>query len=324
MTHARPLVFLLFAFSFLSPFSGTTILFAEESGIGYSLGCLDLEKVVDGDTIDVEYIGPVRLLCVDAEEKLTSDVQEVEAHLDFGEWIRRHENGADVGEKYGTPMGMEAFEFAKKSFAGVSRVRLEYDTASRTRGYYWRTLAYVFYERDGKEIHYNLELVREGYSPYYTKYGYSKRYHEEFLAAEREARNARRGIWNPEGMHYPDYRKRVLWWNQRANAIRNFEKKYSNRDNYFMLGSPYALSGLGRSVGKEIVVFGAVCRTNVMRQGLSVWLSHTVGNDFQVTFPEGVGIDIDGGEFAYFRGILRVSDDRPILRVQEEEGVGQE
>jgi micrococcal nuclease len=53
-----------------------------------------------------------------------------------------------------------------------------------------RLLAYVI--ADGVNV--NLELVRQGWSPYYTKYG-KGRLRAEFEAAEREARAARRGLW---------------------------------------------------------------------------------------------------------------------------------
>jgi len=47
----------------------------------------------------------------------------------------------------------------------------------RLRGNYGRLLAYVFV--DGQNL--NLDLVRQGLSPYYTKYGKSEKYDADFV-----------------------------------------------------------------------------------------------------------------------------------------------
>ena len=49
---------------------------------------------------------------------------------------------------------------------------------------YGRLLVYVFV--DGENF--NLELVRQGVSPYYTKYGLTQKYDKEFRETERLAR----------------------------------------------------------------------------------------------------------------------------------------
>ena len=54
--------------------------------------------------------------------------------------------------------------------------------------------------------------VRAGFAPYFTKYGYSRRYHAEFLKAEEEAKAAHRGIWAAGTMHAPDYPERNRYW----------------------------------------------------------------------------------------------------------------
>ncbi len=63
------------------------------------------------------------------------------------------------------------------------------------RGRYGRLLCYVFVNG----VNFNLELVREGLSPYYTKYGLSQKHDQEFREAERYARTQELNIWgNPE------------------------------------------------------------------------------------------------------------------------------
>jgi len=65
----------------------------------------------------------------------------------------------------------------------------------RLRGHYGRLLAYVFV--DGQNL--NLDLVRQGLSPYYTKYGKSQKYDSKFRAAEKQARKEKLNIWgDPE------------------------------------------------------------------------------------------------------------------------------
>ncbi len=81
---------------------------------------------------------------------------------------------------------------AKQRLTGAT-VRIEF---SRRGAYiatdqYGRALADVWL---GDEL-FNATLVREGWSKYETGYGASERYHDVMVAAEAEARQARRGVW---------------------------------------------------------------------------------------------------------------------------------
>lgn len=71
----------------------------------------------------------------------------------------------------------------------------------KTRGRYGRLLAYVFV--DGHNF--NLELVEQGLSPYYTKHGRSKKYDQAFRDAEKSARDQGLNIWGG-----PELRKKYL------------------------------------------------------------------------------------------------------------------
>jgi micrococcal nuclease len=81
----------------------------------------------------------------------------------------------------------------------------------RIRGNHGRLLAYVFL--DGKNL--NLDLVRQGLSPYYTKYGKSEKYDAQFRAAEKQARKEKLNIWGD-----PELTKKYLRlkskWGQRG------------------------------------------------------------------------------------------------------------
>lgn len=121
-----------------------------------------VRQVIDGDTITVSGVGVVRLLGVDAPEK-TGGYRESE------------------------PFGDAATAFMKR-LVESQEVRLEYDGARKDQ--YNRTLAYV-YLGDGRLA--NVEIIRAGYAETYRRFEY--RLKPQFFAAERDARDARRGMW---------------------------------------------------------------------------------------------------------------------------------
>ncbi len=121
-----------------------------------------VRQVIDGDTITVSGIGTVRLIGVDAPEK-TGGYRESE------------------------PYGDAATRYLKGLIEG-KLVTLEYDGDRKDQ--YNRTLAYVLLE-DGTCV--NEEIIRAGWAETYRRFEYWRK--PAFQAAEREARAARRGIW---------------------------------------------------------------------------------------------------------------------------------
>ncbi len=119
-------------------------------------------RAIDGDTLELEGGERVRLIGVDTPETVDP---------------RRPEE----------PFGREASAFTRGQAEG-RRVRLEFD--AETVDAYGRTLAYV-YLPDGTLL--NSELIRRGYGHAYTRFPF--RNEREFVALEREARAARRGLW---------------------------------------------------------------------------------------------------------------------------------
>lgn len=105
---------------------------------------------------------------------------------------------------------------------------IEFDTSDpehiclqRHRGNYGRLLCYA--HKDGEN--YNLKTVREGWSPYFVKYGRSRLYHEELIAAEAEAQSAARMIWDPQtnaGGDSRDYGALIPWWHLRDGVVVGF------------------------------------------------------------------------------------------------------
>ena len=125
-----------------------------------------VSRVTDGDTVEispeVRGNGTVRLIGVDSPER-------------------------------GQPLYGEAAVFARESLEGEG-VTLELDAEEEDD--YGRLLAYA-YLPDG--LMFNETLLRNGYAQVAT-FPPNTRYLDRFVAAQREAREARRGIWGlPRG-----------------------------------------------------------------------------------------------------------------------------
>jgi micrococcal nuclease len=174
---------------------------------------LQVTHVTDGDTIKVELEGEqetLRLICVDTEESWPG------------------------GSKPVTKAGKAASRMARTYFAapgdGFVQVDIEFDTddplhicLSKHRGNYGRLLCYV---HKGEE-NYNLKLVREGWSPYFVKYGRSRAYHRPFVVAEAKAQAGNRVIWNPatnQGGPSRDYAALLPWWALRASVVEDYRQ----------------------------------------------------------------------------------------------------
>jgi micrococcal nuclease len=129
-------------------------------------------KVVDGDTIDIrdDVRGRlrVRILGIDTPET--------------------KKPGYTVG-----CWGLEATEFAKSTMVG-QRVALVPDPTQDRTDRYGRTLAYLV-RADGWD--YSVEAARAGTAKSYVYDGVPVTRHDAIVAAEREARDAQRGLWGP-------------------------------------------------------------------------------------------------------------------------------
>jgi len=135
-------------------------------------------RVVDGDTIDIYYKGKkerIRLLNVDTPESVHPD------------------------KNRNTRLGRQASDYTKTRLSS-KYVSLEFD--EKERGRYGRLLAYVIIGNRN----FNLELVQKGWSPYYTKYGKSKKYHDQFILAQGHARTRGKNIWSSPGLPVHEYR----------------------------------------------------------------------------------------------------------------------
>ena len=95
--------------------------------------------------------------------------------------------------------GYEEASEALKYLVRGGEIQLEFeDPSTEKRGNYGRLLAYVMV--DG--LNANVEMVRLGWTKFWTKYGRG-RLAREFMAAQEEAREARRGLWSTSGFSVP-------------------------------------------------------------------------------------------------------------------------
>ena len=122
-------------------------------------------------------------------------------------------------------MGKVASKYTKHRLNG-KYVDLEFE--GRGRGYYGRLLAYVFV--DGENF--NVELVRQGLSPYYTKYGVSQKYNQEFREAERDARQHKLNIWGDPGLAEKYLRLKSKWGMRKSSSVTALPSMQTQSDIY--------------------------------------------------------------------------------------------
>jgi len=122
----------------------------------------EVERIIDGDTIECGEVGRVRLI------------------------------GIDTPESSQVPYGAMATEALAEMMPIGSRVELELDVEPRDR--YDRALAYIWL--DGQMI--NWQLVRQGWAVVLT-YPPNVQYVEWFTGAQRRAREEERGLWATGG-----------------------------------------------------------------------------------------------------------------------------
>jgi len=120
-------------------------------------------RVIDGDTIEIEGSQKVRLIGINTPETV------------------------DPNRPVGC-YGQEASNFTKSRLEGKN-VELEKDVSETDK--YSRLLRYVWLEG----TLFNETLVREGYAQVST-YPPDVKYQEKFLAAQAEAQNGKKGLWN--------------------------------------------------------------------------------------------------------------------------------
>ena len=254
---------------------------------GLTVGEFRVTKVVDGDTIRVDGLeNALRLLGMDTEETFKGERDKRAVETDWNAYVAE-KRGKSRPTRIATPFGEIAKQWANEFFAGVTTVRIERDHPGEIRDRFNRYLVYVFALKNGRWVNYNVEAVRAGMSPYYTKYGYSRRFHDDFVTAQDEARNGKRGLWSddPNLKKYPDYAERFAWWEPRAQFMEAFRNESKNKANYIDLTHWDAMKRLEEHVGKEVKVISTVGDIRYAERGPSrVLLSYRMSQDFPLIF----------------------------------------
>lgn len=145
-------------------------------GRTYNYSDILVTRAVDGDTLVLETGERVRLIGIDTPEIHTSKKLYRDAQ-------RTNQDVAAIQK-----LGLRSYKFTKDLVEG-KRVSLEFDVEKYDK--YDRLLAYV-YLKDGTFV--NAEIVKQGYASLMT-YPPNVKYADLFLRLYREAREAKRGLW---------------------------------------------------------------------------------------------------------------------------------
>ncbi len=223
------------------------------------------DGVVDGDTLRVTGLKrSIRVLSLDTEEthgELTKK-QRALMTTDFAAYCKEMQGDAPLPRKYPTPAGQLASKFAKSILKAGDRVVLEKDDPNASsKGSYGRTIAHVFIvSENGKRWLFAERMIRSGHSPYYMKYGRSKRFDKQLRAAQADARKNKRGIWADGAQCYPRYGTILAWWERRAKALDWYGAQQKANKAPIQVGSKNAIRKLSRRVDKPdpVAVFGLI------------------------------------------------------------------
>ena len=266
------------------------------------------KAIVDGDTVRVQGLDTsLRLLAIDTEETFKREKNRRASEADFKKYLKDLRGTRKRPIKTGTPMGEEAKKWAKDFFGGSEMVRLERDHPKDIRGRFGRYLAYVFVKKNGKWLNYNVECVRAGMSPYFTKYGFSRRFHDDFVQAEKEAKEAKLGLWKAGTLNYGDYDEREEWWDARGKFVKQFEIDAQGRDNFIALNHWDALAKLERYIGKRVTILTTVGDIVLGDRGPSrVMMSRRMFGDIPAIFWDS-GVLAATGLTKYKREFVRIS-----------------
>ncbi|HEY9597170.1 MAG TPA: thermonuclease family protein [Cyanophyceae cyanobacterium] len=275
---------------------------------------IPVEKIIrvsDGDTVRVQLAQgeySIRLLFVDTEESLRGYFQ----------------------HKPVTNAGVIASQFTKDWCYRKADYFLDFDylypspeTALHfSRDRYNRVLAYLY---RGDEL-LNLQLLEQGLSPYFCKYGFSQAFHDEFLSAQYRSRQELIGIWNPEtnkGGASRNYEHLLPWWYTRADQLeqaRAFNTVYpAGCDNQCRLIMPQTrITALVDTQELED-------RTTITRRGDRIRIGRP-GQPFAIWIPrryhyqevlELIGAIAKDKQYIFFSGLISYHRGYPQIEIRE-------
>ena len=178
-------------------------------------------RVVDGDTLDVcagRDTFAVRLIGVDTPEKYDSPKLRRE--------IERTGRDAASIQK----LGEAASKFTALLVQGKD-IRLDVDPANVSADHKdksGRLLAYVWVHVKGKPVLLNGRIIRAGFGKAMTRFPYRADRRKKFVAAEREAREHKRGLWAKKLPDVPEPTIAIIA-NRRSKVYHGPECRYAKK-----------------------------------------------------------------------------------------------
>ncbi|MCG8341783.1 MAG: thermonuclease family protein [Chlorobiales bacterium] len=253
-----------------------------------------VSRVVDGDTIRVflpntEKDESLRILALDTEESNAG------------------------GSKPVTPWGKKAKLRAEAFFSPDDEVELVFPSSEdcevclkKYRGNYGRLLVFVM--KDG--VDFQETMIREGYSPYFMKYGNAQweDLHKKYQIAEREAQIETLGVWDQIGVNGSEIRNYAAlgtWWKLRAEIIDRYRAARQSTENLFNTRLDYdTLISLAEEE-KEATVFTELRSIKKVGARSALILIGSEEQPFSLFLPD---IESDEGQ-----GIVRLLETRYIF-----------
>lgn len=282
-----------------------------------------VSRVVDGDTIRVFLPGSnedesLRILALDTEE----------SHAGGGKPV--------------TPWGRKAKQAAESFFSQGDQVQLEFpgtespqECVRKYRGNFGRLL--VFVHKEG--VDYQEMMIREGYSPYFTKYGNARfvSNHERYVGAEREAQMKGVGVWDQVGVNGSEIRNYALlstWWKLRAEVIERYRSIKDEHDQLLNTRLDYSRITQLAGTSDEVAVFtelrgvkrvggrSAVVGIGSREQPFSLFIPDVESTEGEAVIQLMETRYISTGEshprrgYAYVKGSLTTFRDKPQMVVE--------
>ena len=299
----------------------------------FIIGEFTVQKILDGDTFRLEGLDrSTRLLGIDTEETFKDNDAEMKVNDISSHWAEYYEHKRDSSQKPAkieSPFGYDTWQWTKKLFKDIVKVRLEVDDFKRVIDMFNRYLVYIIaIKKDGTEFNYNIECVKLGYSPYFSKYGYSARFHDEFVKAQEYARNNKLGIWSGKELCYPDYPERIDWWDKRAEQIKKFEGSYAGKKGYYSMFDLSDYNRLKNMVGDTVTIFGNISR--VITDNDPQIVKYELNNDDHIDLVffsrntyiiKELSLDSPKDYYVYAKGILSEYKGRLQIIIEDKEQV---
>ena len=295
-----------------------------------------VERVVDGNTVKVVCEGKsvsLRLQCLDTEESRAAGTKPVTP------WGRKTSDYASTILSAGAPvtilLASEAPLFAPDGGVAVDHL----DNFNRLLGFLM--LADPVADGGDPTTDYQELMIRQGYSPYFVKYGRvpSADFDQRYSAAERQAQAGDLGLWNQlavNGALARDYALLGVWWQVRALLIDDFRRARALDTTGDLLNSRVDYARLLERAGEEETITVFLELRELIPIGRHALIdTGSLAQPFKVFIPDAESPDKEplrrllanpylgsndarpARNYAYVTGPLKLFDDRPEIVLTE-------